>query len=219
MTKKELLQNIGGISKTSKMPCGSWSLSARWCKVGSKLNLVKGSACFDCYALGGYYIMYEKTILKAYERNLKAFNSDIESFTTSFIEYLERFEKSGFFRWFDSGDLQSTSMLEDIIIIAIRTPSIKHWIATREYNIVSTLKKEGAWIPNNLVIRLSHDHVDELDADSIPYYVNQSTVISDKSTKLTPKQFTCPSSLQDGQCLDCRACWNSRVKNVAYIEH
>ena len=38
MTKKELLNNIGGISKTSKMPWGSWSLSAYWCNNGSKLN-------------------------------------------------------------------------------------------------------------------------------------------------------------------------------------
>ena len=42
MTKKEILQNIGGISQTSKMPCSSWSLSAFWCNVGAKLNKIKG---------------------------------------------------------------------------------------------------------------------------------------------------------------------------------
>ena len=56
MNKKELLLNIGGISQTSKMPCSSWSLSAFWCKNGSKLNLIKNSSCYGCYALTGNYI-------------------------------------------------------------------------------------------------------------------------------------------------------------------
>ena len=76
MTKKQLLINIGGVSKTSKMPCSSWSLSALWCGVGSKLNIIKGSSCFDCYALKGNYSRFEEHMLKSYGRKLKAYNDN-----------------------------------------------------------------------------------------------------------------------------------------------
>ena len=55
MNKKELLQNIGGISQTSKMPCSSWSLSAFWCKNGSKLNLIKNNILMIIIAFQLYY--------------------------------------------------------------------------------------------------------------------------------------------------------------------
>ncbi len=41
-----------------------------------------------------------------------------------------------FFRWFDSGDLQSVEMVRDIVAVAERTPEIRHWLPTREYATV-----------------------------------------------------------------------------------
>ena len=76
MNKKELLLNIGGISQTSKMPCSSWSLSAFWCKNGSKLNLIKNSSCYGCYALTGNYIRYKEHMLKSYTKKLNAYNNN-----------------------------------------------------------------------------------------------------------------------------------------------
>jgi len=70
-----------------------------------------------------------------------------------------------YFRWHDSGDLQSVNHLALIIEIAKKTPSIRHWLPTREYKIiVDGLKEMGYTIDPatktvvevpNLTIRLS----------------------------------------------------------------
>jgi len=31
--------------------------------------------------------------------------------------------------------------------------------------------------------------------------------------------YECPAYKQGGACLDCRACWNSNIKNVSYKQH
>jgi epoxyqueuosine reductase QueG len=40
-----------------------------------------------------------------------------------------------------------------------------------------------------------------------------STVVTD------PKKATCPAPKQDNECKSCRACWDKKVKNVAYLAH
>ena len=52
MKTKIAFEIIGGsLSKPSKMPGWSIGLPAKECKTGAKLQQVKGSVCFDCYAL------------------------------------------------------------------------------------------------------------------------------------------------------------------------
>jgi len=54
MKKIEAIQIIGGdLSATTKMPCKSFNLPAWECKTGSKLAKIKGSVCFNCYAMKG----------------------------------------------------------------------------------------------------------------------------------------------------------------------
>ena len=55
-TWKQLEVITGGLSAPSKMPCHSFSISAKRCKVGSKLRKVVGSTCNKCYALKGRYV-------------------------------------------------------------------------------------------------------------------------------------------------------------------
>ena len=57
MKTNEALKIIGGsLSKPSKMPGWSIGLPAKECKTGGKLQAVKGSVCYDCYALKGCYV-------------------------------------------------------------------------------------------------------------------------------------------------------------------
>ena len=57
MKTKIAFEIIGGsLSKPSKMPGWSIGLPAKECKTGAKLQQVKGSVCFDCYALKGCYV-------------------------------------------------------------------------------------------------------------------------------------------------------------------
>ena len=210
MKKKELLQNIGGISQTSKMPCGSWSLSAFWCKNGSKLNKIKNSSCFGCYALSGNYIRYRDHMLKSYTKKLNAYNDNTELFIESFIEYLNRFEKSGHFRWFDSGDLQNYNMLLSIVKIAKNTPNIKHWLPTKEYALITRYKKEFKNFPKNLIVRVSAPMLDT----KIKGFKYTSSIVKNSNLKSN-----CDAYKNKGKCLDCRLCWDKSIKDITYKYH
>ena len=71
MKTKEALKIIGGsLSKPSKMPGWSIGLPAKECKTGGKLQAVKGSVCYDCYALKGCYVF--KVVQDAQYRRLAA---------------------------------------------------------------------------------------------------------------------------------------------------
>ena len=70
-TKKQLIDNIGGLSQTSKMPCPSFNLSAFSCNNGGKLAQIIGSVCEGCYAMDGHYRMYKNNIQKAHDRKIK----------------------------------------------------------------------------------------------------------------------------------------------------
>ena len=74
---------VGGLSSPSKMPSYAWSISAKICNTGSKLAKVKGSVCYNCYALKGRY-MFGNT-QGALERRYKAWNSDRDKWVDAMI--------------------------------------------------------------------------------------------------------------------------------------
>jgi len=123
-------------------------------------------------------------------------------------------EKSGFFRWHDSGDIQSVIHLRNICQIAINLPDITFWLPTREYSIVSIYVKLFGAIPSNLTIRLSSLMINGNAPSGIAKTLGLTTsgVSKDKS-------FSCPAPNQSNKCMDCRACWNKSVKNVSYKLH
>ena len=56
MKTSEAIKITHTLSCPSKMPGWSYGLPAKECKTGSKLRLVKGSTCYNCYALKGCYV-------------------------------------------------------------------------------------------------------------------------------------------------------------------
>ena len=206
-TLKQATEIIGGYTVTSKMPTISYSISAKDCKTGSKLRKIKNSVCSDCYALKGNYIRYAKNIEKAQNKRLKAiFSKDWTNAMIYIMNHQKQVIKSGLFRWHDSGDLQSMEHLQKIVDIAKSTPNIKHWLPTKESNIIKNFKGD---IPKNLIIRLSGSFID----GKAPIYKNTSTVTTNKD------KATCRSFENNGQCKECRKCWDSSIKNVSYLNH
>ena len=120
--------------------------------------------------------------------------------------HLLQSKKSKYFRWHDSGDVQDLKHLAKIFKVARLTPGISHWMPTREAWVKPYLDRA----PANLVIRFSMPMVDQEAAASWP---NTSTVVTDSQKR------TCPAPEQDNSCKDCRACWNPKVKNIAYGQH
>lgn len=204
----EITSRIGSLSAPSKMPGYSWSISAKHCIVGNKLALIPGTPCANCYAKKNRYLF--PNVQNAQERRLSAGNEDPDWVLLMTIRILLR--RNPHFRWFDSGDLQSLKMLEDINSVAANTDGyVAHWLPTQERKIVSQL----AHVHPNLTIRISSTKVNHTQTTRIKDACT-SSVSNDAESSVG---WVCPSRLQENKCGDCRACWDRQIPNVVYIEH
>ena len=208
MTIEQAIANTGGLSKPSKMPCHGFSIPANRCKTGSKLRKLKNTTCSKCYALKGFYNY--PNAKSALELRFELINHP--DWVESMAFLINNFEYSGYFRWFDSGDLQSVAMLRNICEVCRLTPHIRHWLPTREYTIVKQYLKKFK-LPSNLIIRLSAYIIDGQPPTLLAgqLKVNTSSVVTfDES---------CPSKKQNNKCLLCRKCWDFNVNDVSYKLH
>ena len=198
MLKKEAKKITGGLSAPSKMPGPAYNLPAQACITGSKLVKIPGSVCHGCYALKGRYRF--KNVKDALSRRLASIMDPrwIEAMVVLI-------DKEPFFRWHDSGDLQSVQHLKNIFEVCNRTPGTQHWLPTRE---VKFLPLNFDAIPKNLIIRLSGHKIDRTAASFWPW---TSTVVTAGRT--------CPAPDQNNECKDCRACWSRDTANIAYGKH
>ena len=213
MKLKELENKLGTLSVPSKMPSYCFSIPAQKCITGSKLRLKKNSTCSSCYALKGRYVF--PNVKEALFNRLNKMNSlGFNKWTELMTELISRKEKSGFFRWHDSGDLQSIDHLKAIIQIARNLPKIKFWLPSREVKIIKDYINEGNIIPDNLNIRISAFFIGSaLNPKELKRLNCTGSSVGFKGS------FNCPSSKQGNKCLDCRACWDKSVDNVNYILH
>ena len=199
MLKKEAREITGGLSKPSKMPGPAYNLPAWQCITGAKLQAVSGSVCHGCYALKGRYRF--NNVKQALQR--RATSLDHPHWVEAMVALITGHK---YFRWHDSGDLQSEWHLKQIFEVCKRTPSTKHWMPTREARFLKLL--DPAIIPSNLIIRMSSHMIDQGPVTFWPWTSTVST-----------KSKTCPAQDQGNQCRDCRACWDRSVSNVTYPKH
>jgi hypothetical protein len=199
---------VGGLSSPSKMPGYGYSLPAKRCLTGAKLAKVEGSVCSGCYALKGHYVFpkVQECLEKRYQATM---------YHPQWVEamaYLinKRAKKHPHFRWHDSGDIQSVEHLNKIVSVCLLTPTVKHWIPTREYKMVEQYLAAGFSIPENLCIRLSAHMV----GNKAPNVQGLTTSTVDYHAGVR-----CPAQNQGNSCGDCRACWDTGVANVDYHKH
>ena len=199
----------GGISnRNKKMPGYTYGLSAKECKTGAKLVKIPGSTCSGCYALKANY--FYPSVKTGHARRLASIDNG--AWVPAMVQLITHYEKN-YFRWHDSGDIQTVDHLRKICAVAAGTPTIKHWLPTREAGILKEFKRNGGRIPSNLVIRLSATMVNGAPGKS---HQHSSTV---HTAGVPPIGEACNASKQGGQCLDCRACWNGSIKNISYEKH
>lgn len=209
MTVSDLMESVGGLSAPSKMPCHSFSIPARRCKVGRKMRKVAGSICGICYALKGRYSF--ANVANALERRFQLISK--KGWVTNMVAALLRVEQSGFFRWHDAGDLQSVAHLRRIVKICEATPEIKHWVPTREYGTVRKFLESGGVIPANLTIRLSALMIDGPAPESLAKRLGVQV------SGASATAFSCPAPKQGNVCGSCRACWSKDNFNITYKVH
>ena len=111
MLVKEAQKIVGGLSKPGKMPGPAITLPAWACKTGQKLAKIPGPPCFGCYALKFRYVW--PASIKAMNRRLAALANPlwVKAMTTLT-------KRARWFRWHDSGDVQSHKHMDDIIEVA-----------------------------------------------------------------------------------------------------
>jgi Gene product 88 len=212
---------VGGLSDTSKMPCPSWGTSPDDCRTGSRLALVPGAICAICYAKRGRYP--NPVVRRAQARRLRQLRRALADpqrrrrYLAAFVRLLAR---RPFFRWFDSGDLDSRAHLDLIADIATATPTTRHWLPTREIHDVLGFLKDHERFPENLTVRISAAMVGEI-APEIPGTV-RSSVFHIRPPKRADL-YACPAPQRGHQCnhptnalLNCRACFDKRVGLVGY---
>ena len=208
-TLKQLEELTGSLSTPSKMPCYSYNTPAQACKTGSILAKQKGTVCAGCYALKGRYLF--RNVKDALTNRLEKLKQS--AWKQAMIELIQRKEKSGVFRWHDSGDISSTDHLHMLFDIAEALPSIRFWLPTKEFAMVREVLQQRKR-PSNLNIRLSAFKV---DASAVEHArrlgVTASGVTTDKA------KVTCVAYKQGGVCGDCRACWDTSVEEVVYPKH
>ena len=199
MLKREAKKITGGLSKPSKMPGPAYNLPAWACKTGAKLRKVPGSPCYGCYAFKGRYNF--SNVQLALKRRLEALESPL--WVDAMVTLIKGQE---FFRWHDSGDIQSEQHLKNIFEVCKLTPETKHWLPTQEREYL----KDPEAVPANLIIRLSGSKIDGPSPKAWPW---TSSVVTSSEAR------TCPAPEQGNSCGSCRACWDKSTPNVAYGKH
>jgi hypothetical protein len=219
LTVKASIEQGGRVSEgNGKMPGSTFAISAKECKVGGKLATVEGSVCNRCYALKLQKL--RPSVDQGWTANYLKATSLIEQNPAAWVKavafQINRIIAKGgqpFHRWFDSGDLQSVAMLSAICEAAKATPTVRHWLPTREAKMVKDFLAQGGIVPANLIIRISSTMVNDAP---IAGHANTSTV----HRKGQPHHgHACPASHQGNNCGDCRACWSKDVQNVSYPLH
>jgi len=201
MLKKEAREITGGLSKPSKMPGPAHNLPAVACKTGAKLVKIPGSVCAGCYALKGRYRF--RNVQDALQRRLQALQDPrwVDAMVTLIKD-------QDWFRWHDSGDIQSPEHLKNIFEVCKRTPGTRHWMPTREAQFLKDIDPDT--VPPNLIIRMSSHMIGQGP-------VKQWSWTSTVST--APEARTCPAPDQGNECGSCRACWDRNIKNICYGKH
>ena len=219
--KSQAASVCGTLTATSKMPCKSLSLPTESCITGSKMAEMPGSICSSCYANKGFYSMYANTIKPAQFSRLDAIWQALESQENAELwvsGMVSLIGSDSYFRWHDSGDLQSLEHLELIVHVCEATPGCKHWLPTREYGIIKDYISKHGKLPANLIVRLSAMYPDKpVKIPSSLVSIQGITASNVHTSGATIHGERCTAPDNNGSCGECRACWSGSI--VSYEMH
>ena len=169
------------------------------------VSLIPVADCGNCKVCArGCYdvrnVCFQKTVQKS-----RAINSAIyEDFPLKyFTEIQKRVKYLRFFRWHVGGDIKSSYYLEEMVRIAIVTPTCEFLAFTKMYDIINKwLDRHPEGLPKNLHIIFSDWRGAKFEN---PYNLPVSSPLWADGTKgphCTDKEFMCP-----GSCEECAEAW------------
>jgi len=210
------LSIVGSLGFPSKMPGMSYGLEAgETCPRSKKLIREHGekAVCNFCYAKVGNYLY--PSVKTSHEKRLRGLEHPewVEAMSTLITHYRTK-GKTGvdtrYFRWHDTGDIIDLQHLRKIVAVVENCPTVSFWLPTHEPKTVALYLRIHKKFPENLTVRISADllYTQADTVDDLP----TSTVSSGIG-------YVCPSNKQGNKCLNCRACWNHKAKNIDYPLH
>ena len=198
------------ISVTSKLDgIRSWSLQALDTCPGSISSPgVLVDACKGCYATTGNY-RYP---------NVKAPRISNQSDWQRMgwvSDMVNALQNDRYFRWFDSGDMYTLGLAEKMLEIMRMTPWCNHWLPTRMHKFPKfSIVLQNMAALQNVSVRFSSDSIN----GEFTKGLHGSVIVAD-STQHTKAMTLCRAYENAGKCSGCRACWDKKVKVIAYPAH
>ena len=224
------------------MPGPAFNTSTDFCQAGSRMRDEEGSVCRDCN------VHYNKrygspTVQAAMQRRYDRMMSDPQGWGRAMASLIPQYaqmmmedktmmpldrdygsidDRHGYMRWHDSGDLQGPQHLALLADIARATPTVNHWLPTKEWGHVHDYIKAGGDIPENMIVRMSMPQVGQ--ASKLPAALAAHPRIKTSTvgrSQIDPNYsgYVCPAS-QSGSsgCVDeeCNACWRGDFDNIDY---
>lgn len=204
LTLKAAKDIAGTLGKPSKMPGLSYGISAKECITGAALAKIPGTVCHGCYALKANYSY--PSVMKAHIKRGGSINHPlwVNAMITQILA-----SKTEYFRWHDSGDLQSFQHLLNIVKVAEQCPSVSFWLPTKEKKFINQYNATFGAFPDNLIVRVSGALVDGVRPD----FEHTSTVTTNADNA------TCRAFENKNKCGDCRKCWDKSIVDVSYLKH
>jgi hypothetical protein len=216
--------SVSLLTYTTKMPGPSWSLPSG--KACPRAVYGDNTICGDCYADKGCY--QYRTTENAQEMRFKwtvRCMRTIEGHQEFIRVMLVAIDKSqcDYFRVRDSGDMFNPAYANCWYEICFARPNVRFWIPTRSWQqpsgllpvldpLMATMRKL-ATLPN-VTVRPSALRF----GDYAPVVAGlHAGTTSDNLDVFRTRQ--CPAPSQDGECRDCRTCWNVKDLPVSYRRH
>lgn len=223
LTLKEAKKITGGLTRTTKLPGYSYSIDPLECQKGAELAQKAGTPCANCYALRGWYMVGPAAKAIAYRQEAIRHPKWVEAMVFLLKERCQ--PPLHWFRWHDAGDLQGAWHLSNIVRVVRQTPWVRHWLATRETEMVAGWVKENGEFPDNLMVRISADRIGE--KPELPPELKYAYTSTLHRFRGHPVQIgddpsltvECRAVERGNRCDKCRACWSGEVQNVSYVEH
>ena len=213
------------ISQTSKMQIkgkrtGSWSLPAGESCPGSK----DVEVCKGCYAKKG---MYRFPVVKAVrEYNKNDYHND--DWVERMVAKVSKFD---YFRWFDSGDIETPELAMKIRAVIRSTPYTKHWLPTRSFKLpkIDSILRQPKGVGHDVRMKYINNYTNvslRLSADNIgfkgelpgvnSYVIKPTDLFEAKKRGIFVCPVTLPGSTQKS-CDTCTYCYGNG--DVAYVLH
>jgi len=198
------------LSVTSKLDgIRSWSLQAiDTCPGSIAAPGVLVDACKGCYATTGNYRF----------ANVKAprLHNQTDWKRDQWVDdMVQALDSDRYFRWFDSGDVYSVKLAQKMLEVMTLTSWVSHWLPTRmhKFSKFKTVLDDMQALPN-VSVRFSSDSVTGEYTKGL-----HGSVIVPTPDDVKRGMTLCKAYSNNGKCNGCRACYDKKVKVIAYPAH